>query len=167
MTAVERAKQITMSELNAVIGVSILLKENSSNCDQFHNFSQQQRDLPRLLQQMHAQQIPGTPPTLPIPMHPSLGAPGQLGGLPSNGPTPPTPQQQLAMLSKQDLMHHSRPDDSGGGGKGGPNDENRHVRHFIYFTEYFFNLLSNSFNREIQYHLVRNIGHEHRSQHPT
>jgi hypothetical protein len=80
---------------------------------------------------MHAQQIPGgAPPTLPIPMHPSLGgAPGQLAGLPSNnGPTPGTPQQQLAMLTKQELMqHHSRPED-GGGGKGGPNDENRHVR---------------------------------------
>lgn len=79
---------------------------------------------------MHAQQIPGgAPPTLPIPMHPSLGGP-QLAGLPSNnGPTPGTPQQQLAMLTKQELMHHSRPED-GGGSKGGPNDENRHVRNF-------------------------------------
>lgn len=97
---------------------------------------QQQRDLPRILQQMHAQQIPGgaPPPTLPIPMHPSL-APGQLAGLQpnnNNGPTPSTPQQ-LAMLTKQELMLHSRPEDGNGGGgveragKSGANDENRHV----------------------------------------
>lgn len=90
---------------------------------------------------MHAQQIPGgAPPTLPIPMHPSLGAPGGLAGLPSNnGPTPGTPQQ-LAMLTKQELMHHSRPDD-GGSGKGGPNDENRHVRKFLILK--FLELISN------------------------
>lgn len=85
---------------------------------------------------MHAQQIPGgaPPPTLPIPMHPSL-APGQLAGLQpnnNNGPTPSTPQQ-LAMLTKQELMLHSRPEDGNGGGgveragKSGANDENRHV----------------------------------------
>ena len=81
---------------------------------------------------MHAQQIPGAPPpTLPIPMHPSL-APGQLAGLQpnnNNGPTPSTPQQ-LAMLTKQELMLHSRPEDGGGverAGKSGSNDENRHV----------------------------------------
>lgn len=84
---------------------------------------------------MHAQQIPGgAPPTLPIPMHPSLaGAPGQLGLPSNNGPTPGTPQQQLAMLTKQELMHHSRPEDGGGGGKGGPNDENRHVNFFNFY----------------------------------
>lgn len=82
---------------------------------------------------MHAQQIPGgaPPPTLPIPMHPSL-APGQLAGLQANnnnGPTPSTPQQ-LAMLTKQELMLHSRPEDVGveRAGKSGVNDENRHVR---------------------------------------
>lgn len=85
---------------------------------------------------MHAQQIPGgaPPPTLPIPMHPSL-APGQLAGLPNNnGPTPGTPQQ-LAMLTKQELMLHSRPEEGNGSGgsgnKSGPNDENRHVSFFF------------------------------------
>lgn len=61
-TAVDRAKQITMTELNAVIG-------------------QQRPDLPRLLQQMHAQQLPGHAGAPPMPLgmpHPSL-APGALG----------------------------------------------------------------------------------------
>lgn len=62
---------------------------------------------------MHAQQIPGGA-TLPIPIHPSL--PNSSNG-PSAGPPP-----QLGMLSKQELMLHSRPDDNKG-----PNDENRHV----------------------------------------
>jgi hypothetical protein len=86
---------------------------------------------------MHAQQIPGgaPPPTLPIPMHPSL-APGQLAGLPNNnGPTPGTPQQQLAMLTKQELLLHSRPEEGNGAGgsgnKSGPNDENRHVSYTL------------------------------------
>ncbi|XP_021968333.1 protein groucho isoform X2 [Folsomia candida] len=57
-TAVDRAKQVTMTELNAIIG-------------------QQRPDLPRLLQQMHAQQLgpaaaAGHPP-LPMLPHPGLG----------------------------------------------------------------------------------------------
>jgi len=119
LTAVERAKQITMSELNAVIG--------------------QQRDLPRILQQMHAQQLPGgAPPTIPIAMHhPGLNSagPSQLAALTNNsnnnnGPTTGAQQQQqqqqqqqLAMLTKQELMLHSRSDD----GKGPNDDTNRHV----------------------------------------
>lgn len=96
LTAVERAKQITMAELNAVI--------------------EQQRDLPRLLQ-MHAQQVPGSA-ALPIPIHPTL--PNS-----SNGPTPgPLPgPQQLAMLSKQEMMLHNRPNED----SKGPNDDNRHL----------------------------------------
>lgn len=62
---------------------------------------------------MHAQQVPGGA-ALPIPIHPSLPNNG-------NGPTPGP--QQLAMLNKQELMLHSRPEDAKG-----PNDENRHVR---------------------------------------
>ena len=79
---------------------------------------QQQRDLPRLLQQMHAQQLPGGapgPPTMPIAMpHPGLaGGPptGHLTALAGNG-TSSAAQHQLAMLSKQELMLHQRPEDS-------------------------------------------------------
>uniref|UniRef100_A0A182PTA2 Groucho/TLE N-terminal Q-rich domain-containing protein n=1 Tax=Anopheles epiroticus TaxID=199890 RepID=A0A182PTA2_9DIPT len=91
LTAVERAKQITMSELNSVIG------------------QQQRPDLPRLLQQMHAQQIPGAHGAPPIPVgmpHPSLG-PGALGGPLALGSTPP--QHPLAILNKQELH---RPEES-------------------------------------------------------
>ncbi|XP_025193208.1 transducin-like enhancer protein 4 isoform X2 [Melanaphis sacchari] len=56
-TAVERAKQVTMTELNAIIG-------------------QQRPDLPRLLQQMHAQQLPHAGHAPPIPMMPHPGLPG-------------------------------------------------------------------------------------------
>uniref|UniRef100_A0A1L8DXQ3 Putative transducin-like enhancer of split protein n=1 Tax=Nyssomyia neivai TaxID=330878 RepID=A0A1L8DXQ3_9DIPT len=70
--AVERAKQITVPELNAIIG------------------QQHQQGLQQLIQQIHAQQLPGAPPQ-PIP---SLGAAlaGPLGafggpiGLPHGGP---------------------------------------------------------------------------------
>lgn len=73
--------------------------------------NQQQRpDLPRLLQQMHAQQIPGAhgAPPMPVGMpHPSLG-PGALGGpLGALGSTPP--QHPLAILNKQELH---RPEES-------------------------------------------------------
>ncbi|XP_077291523.1 protein groucho-like isoform X2 [Arctopsyche grandis] len=54
VTAVERAKQVTMTELNAIIG-------------------QQRPDLPRLLQQMHAQQVPAPP--LPVPLLPHAALP--------------------------------------------------------------------------------------------
>ncbi|XP_056647350.1 transducin-like enhancer protein 1 [Diorhabda sublineata] len=91
-SAVERAKQVTMTELNQIIG-------------------QQRPDLPRLLQQMHAQQLP-THAAPPIPMipHPSLGgAPpstaasllGLSGGLPAQHP--------LSMLASKPDLH--RPDD--------------------------------------------------------
>ena len=96
-------------------------------------FEQQQRDLPRILQQMHAQQLPGGAlPTLPMAMpHPGLaGGPSQLAALSNNnnGGTPGT-QQQLAMLTKQELMLHSRPEDIKG--PLGSNDDSRHVRTFI------------------------------------
>ncbi|KAG4065010.1 hypothetical protein HA402_004133 [Bradysia odoriphaga] len=81
-TAVERAKQITMGELNAVIG-------------------QQRPDLPRILQQMHAQQIPGQgAPPMPLGMpHPSI--PGALGGPLGLGSAPS--QHPLSILNKQEL----------------------------------------------------------------
>lgn len=84
---------------------------------------------------MHAQQLPGgaLPPTLPMSMpHPSLAVgPSQLAALTnsSNGPTPGS-QQQLAMLTKQELMLHSRPEDVKGGPLGS-NDDSRHVSHTI------------------------------------
>ncbi|XP_030760957.1 transducin-like enhancer protein 4 isoform X2 [Sitophilus oryzae] len=90
-TAVERAKQITMTELNAIIG-------------------QQRPDLPRLLQQMHAQQLPAHAPPIPMMPHPSLaGAPpntaasllGLSGALPAQHP--------LSMLASKPELH--RPDD--------------------------------------------------------
>lgn len=130
LTAVERAKQITMSELNAVIGVSICIFIVAEYQSSFYFHLQQQRDLPRILQQMHAQQLPGgaLPPTLPMSMpHPGLaGGPSQLAALTnsSNGPTPGS-QQQLAMLTKQELMLHSRPEDVKG--PLGSNDDSRHV----------------------------------------
>ena len=77
---------------------------------------------------MHAQQLPGgaLPPTLPM----SLPHPGLAGGpslsAPSNGNGPtPAAQQQLAMLTKQELMLHSRPEDVKG--PLGSNDDSRHV----------------------------------------
>ncbi|BES87732.1 Groucho/TLE N-terminal Q-rich domain [Nesidiocoris tenuis] len=54
-SAVERAKLVTMTELNAIIG-------------------QQRPDLPRLLQQMHAQQLPHTGHAPPLPMMPHPAA---------------------------------------------------------------------------------------------
>ncbi|XP_017770757.1 PREDICTED: protein groucho-1-like [Nicrophorus vespilloides] len=92
-SAVERAKQVTMTELNAIIG-------------------QQRPDLPRLLQQMHAQQLPAhAAPPLPMMPHPGLaGAPpssaasllGLSGALAAPG------QHPLSMLAKPELH---RPDD--------------------------------------------------------
>uniref|UniRef100_A0A6P7F4C6 Transducin-like enhancer protein 4 n=1 Tax=Diabrotica virgifera virgifera TaxID=50390 RepID=A0A6P7F4C6_DIAVI len=91
-TAVERAKQVTMTELNQIIG-------------------QQRPDLPRLLQQMHAQQLP-THAAPPIPMMPHPG----LGGAPSSsaasllslsGALPA--QHPLSMLASKPDLH--RPDD--------------------------------------------------------
>ncbi|XP_065169303.1 transducin-like enhancer protein 4 isoform X2 [Atheta coriaria] len=92
-SAVERAKQVTMTELNAIIG-------------------QQRPDLPRLLQQMHAQQLPAhAAPPIPMMPHPGLaGAPpssaasllGLSGALGAPG------QHPLSMLVKPELH---RPDD--------------------------------------------------------
>ncbi|KAJ3628219.1 hypothetical protein MTP99_015539 [Tenebrio molitor] len=64
-TAVERAKQVTMTELNAIIG------------------QQQQQGLQQLLQQIHAQQLPhgAHGPGLPIGPHPGLPGMGPAAGL--------------------------------------------------------------------------------------
>ncbi|XP_074039114.1 transducin-like enhancer protein 4 isoform X1 [Leptinotarsa decemlineata] len=105
-TAVERAKQVTMTELNAVIGVS-----------------QQRTDLPGILRQMQSQHLP-THAAPPIPMmpHPSLaGAPpssaasllGLSGALPAQHP--------LSMLASKPDLH--RPDDKS---SSGINSEERH-----------------------------------------
>ncbi|XP_063909738.1 transducin-like enhancer protein 4 isoform X2 [Zophobas morio] len=93
-TAVERAKQVTMTELNAIIG-------------------QQRPDLPRLLQQMHAQQLPAhAAPPIPMMPHPGLaGAPpstaasllGLSGALGAPG------QHPLSILASKPDLH--RPDD--------------------------------------------------------
>lgn len=101
MTAVERAKQITMSELNAVIG-------------------QQRPDLPRILQQIHQHPHGAAPPGMSIP-HPGL-TPGSINGqLALTGP----PQHPLAMLNKGD-MH--RPEESKSVGAMSASDERHHVR---------------------------------------
>ncbi|XP_047996344.1 protein groucho-like [Leguminivora glycinivorella] len=86
-TAVERAKQVTMTELNAIIG-------------------QQRPDLPRLLQQMHAAHLPthGAPP-LPLLGQGALPPAGLLGlGV---------PHHPLSVLAKPPDLH--RPDDKGNG----------------------------------------------------
>ncbi|KAK4883057.1 hypothetical protein RN001_006376 [Aquatica leii] len=64
-TAVERAKQVTMTELNAIIG------------------QQQQQGLQQLLQQIHAQQLPhgAHGPGLPMGPHPGLPGMGPAAGL--------------------------------------------------------------------------------------
>uniref|UniRef100_A0A336KSH6 CSON014834 protein n=1 Tax=Culicoides sonorensis TaxID=179676 RepID=A0A336KSH6_CULSO len=102
MTAVDRAKQITMSELNAVIG-------------------QQRPDLPRILQQMH-QHPHGGPPGIPMAIpHPGL-TPGSMNGqlaLPG-GPS----QHPLAMLNKQE-MHRPEESKSVGGMSGTDERHNR------------------------------------------
>ncbi|KAK9506558.1 hypothetical protein O3M35_008466 [Rhynocoris fuscipes] len=66
-SAVERAKQVTMTELNAIIG------------------QQQQQGLQQLLQQIHAQQVPPHGAAgVPIGPHP-----GSLLGFPGGGGNPP------------------------------------------------------------------------------
>ncbi|XP_019884188.1 protein groucho isoform X2 [Camponotus floridanus] len=107
-TAVDRAKQVTMTELNTIIG-------------------QQRPDLPRLLQQMHAQQLPpgaamGPHPGIPglpglgpgagIPVPTSASA-ALLGlGLPPGAAATPggTAAHPLSMLTKPDL-HRGQSDD--------------------------------------------------------
>lgn len=92
---------------------------------------------------MHAQQLPGggAVPTLPMAMpHPSLaGGPSQLAALTNsnnNGPTPGA-QQQLAMLTKQELMLHSRPEDVKG--PLGSNEDGRHVSSRKILSQVSFN----------------------------
>ncbi|XP_070163710.1 protein groucho-like isoform X3 [Polyergus mexicanus] len=109
-TAVERAKQITVTELNNIVG-------------------QQRQDIPRLLQQMHAQQLP---PAAAIAAHPGLpGLPGLgppaglsvptsasaallgLGltpGAVATNPGATAAAHSLSMLGKPD-MHRGQPDD--------------------------------------------------------
>ena len=119
-TAVDRAKQITMTELNAVIG-------------------QQRPDLPRLLQQMHAQQLPGHAGAPPMPLgmpHPSLvpggalsaaaaaaaaaaGAPGAGGPLGLGNPPPGHP------LALKPEPH--RPEETKSNSGMSVSDQDRHV----------------------------------------
>ncbi|XP_037074506.1 transducin-like enhancer protein 3-B [Pollicipes pollicipes] len=85
-SAVERAKQVTMAELTQIIGLQSMNGSEKDHelkmADQLRllakQISPQRADLPRLLQQMHAQQIPHShaPPLTMMP-HPGLaGAPG-------------------------------------------------------------------------------------------
>ncbi|XP_058808173.1 transducin-like enhancer protein 3-A isoform X1 [Phymastichus coffea] len=106
-TAVDRAKQVTMTELNAIIG-------------------QQRPDLPRLLQQMHAQQLPPGATIGPHPGLPTLPGLGPGGGLqvptsasaallglglqPGAGAAPSGSSHPLNMLAKPEL-HRGQPDD--------------------------------------------------------
>ncbi|XP_037026604.1 protein groucho isoform X4 [Bradysia coprophila] len=80
LQAVERAKQVTVPELNAIIG-------------------QQHPAIQQLIQQIHAQQIPGAPPQSSIP---GLGLAGQLGAF--AGPIGlPHGHQALGIKAPQDL----------------------------------------------------------------
>ncbi|KAG5310035.1 TLE3 protein, partial [Acromyrmex insinuator] len=122
-SALDRAKQVTMTELNTIIG-------------------QQRPDLPRLLQQMHAQQLPpgaamGPHPGIPglpglgpgagIPVPTSASA-ALLGlGLPPGAAATPggTAAHPLSMLTKPEL-HRGQPDDLKPNGGLNPAEE-RHV----------------------------------------
>ncbi|XP_047004369.1 transducin-like enhancer protein 4 isoform X2 [Schistocerca americana] len=92
-TAVERAKQVTMTELNAVVG-------------------QQRPDLPRLLQ-MHAQQLPHAAHAPPLPMMPHPGPPNAAAAslLGLSGALAAPPGHPLAMLgaAKPDLHRDDKP----------------------------------------------------------
>ncbi|XP_026666512.1 transducin-like enhancer protein 4 isoform X4 [Ceratina calcarata] len=106
-TAVDRAKQVTMTELNSIIG-------------------QQRPDISRLLQQMHAQQLPPGPAIGAHPGLPGLPGLGPAAGLPvptsasallGLGLTPgaatapgTTAAHPLSMLNKPEL-HRGQPDD--------------------------------------------------------
>ncbi|XP_001601479.2 protein groucho [Nasonia vitripennis] len=121
-TAVDRAKQVTMTELNSIVG-------------------QQRPDIPRLLQQMQVQQLPPGAAIGPHPGMPGLPALGPAAGLPV--PTsasallglgltpgaPPTPgstsSHPLSMLSKPELHRNSQPDDAKSNG-GLSSAEERH-----------------------------------------
>jgi groucho len=104
--AVERAKQLSVTEINTLV-------------------QQQRSDLPRLLQQMHAQQLTGhaggAPPMpigLPHPLAPAAAAIAGPLGLPN------TPSQHaLSILNKQDIH---RPEESkSGSGLSVPEDRHR------------------------------------------
>lgn len=88
----------------------------------FFILQQQRPDLPRLLQQMHAQQIPsshGAPP-MPIGMpHPI--APGSIGGPLGLGNAPS--QHPLSILSKQDM--HRPEETKSNSGLSVPDDRHR------------------------------------------
>nr|XP_022914628.1 protein groucho-like isoform X3 [Onthophagus taurus] len=113
-TAVERAKQVTMTELNQIIG------------------QQQQQGLQQLLQQIHAQQLPHGPhagvPMGPHPGLPGLGPTGLLGfgaGLPGapGGPHAAVAGAAHALLKPADL--HSRESAEMKSGPGSANAEER------------------------------------------
>lgn len=87
--AVERAKQVTMPELNAIIG------------------QHQQQGIQQLLQQIHAQQIPGGPPQ-PIPALGALAGPltafgGPMGLGPHGGGAPQSLLKAPPDLHREDL----------------------------------------------------------------
>lgn len=108
-TAVERAKQITVSELNTIIG--------------------QQR--PFL--QMNTPQIPNHPPNtgIPLPMpHPALSSGGMVGGPLGI----PNPTQHLSTVLKQEIMSN---DDVKSNSGMGTKDE-RHVSFNDFFGKKFF-----------------------------
>ncbi|CAH0380933.1 unnamed protein product [Bemisia tabaci] len=77
-TAVDRAKQVTMSELNAIIG-------------------HQQQGLQQLLQQIHAQQAPHGAPGGTVPFLPHMAAPGALLGLPHPLSKPIDPREPIPL----------------------------------------------------------------------
>ncbi|XP_018365092.1 PREDICTED: protein groucho-1-like [Trachymyrmex cornetzi] len=121
--ALERAKQITMTELNTIMG-------------------QQRPDIPRFLQQMHAQQIPpgaamahpglpglpGLGPAAGLPVPTSASA-ALLTGLglttgPPTAPGTPATAHSLSMLVKPEI-HRGQPDDLKSNG-GLSSTEDRH-----------------------------------------
>ncbi|XP_034946322.1 protein groucho isoform X2 [Chelonus insularis] len=96
--AVERAKQVTMTELNAIIG------------------QQQQQGLQQLLQQIHAQQLPHSAVVGALPPASLLGFAGAAAaaGVPPHLAPPPHPAaaaaaaavQAQALLKSSDLQQH-------------------------------------------------------------
>ncbi|XP_071565018.1 protein groucho-like isoform X3 [Temnothorax nylanderi] len=121
-TAFDRAKQVTMAELNTIMG-------------------QQRPDIPRFLQQMHAQQIPpgaamghpglpglpglGPAAGLPVPTSASAALLGLgLTGTPSAAPGTAAAAHSLSMLVKPDI-HRGQPDDLKSNG-GLSSTEDRH-----------------------------------------
>ncbi|XP_014209105.1 protein groucho isoform X2 [Copidosoma floridanum] len=117
-TAVDRAKQVTMTELNSIVG---------------------RPDIPGLLQQMRVQQLPpgaAMNPHASLPGLPPLGPSGGLQvptsasaallglGLPGAPPTPGSASSHpLSMLSKPEMQRHSQPDDAKSNGGLSSTDE--------------------------------------------